>query len=64
MPALAVLLALIIGANFLWLMDRPESEAMRPSERIMFGEAYGYPGPTAEDVLETLVAVEDREDGR
>ena len=64
-PAMAMLLALIIGATLIWgnQPQNPGSQAMLPSERIVLGDVYEY-RPTADDVLETLVAVEDRENGR
>ena len=63
-PAMAMLLALIIGATFVW-NDRPQTGefALRPSEIVVIGEQYDA-GPTSDDVLETLVAVEDGENGR
>jgi hypothetical protein len=60
-----MLLALIIGATVIWNSNsqNPGELALRPSERIVLGDIYEYP-PTADDVLETLVVVEDRENGR
>jgi hypothetical protein len=67
-PAMAMLLALIIGATLLWSSARPRGASaqatMRPSERVMFNSFYDYPEPTADDVLETLVAVEEKENGK
>jgi predicted anti-sigma-YlaC factor YlaD len=61
-PAMAVLLLLIIGATLLW--NQPLSEtsqaSMRPRERVVFPDIYDYPAPTRDDVLETLVAVEEK----
>ena len=61
-PAMAVLLLLIIGATLLW--NQPPSDAsqaaVRPRERVMFSDYYDYPAPTRDDVLETLVAVEEK----
>jgi hypothetical protein len=61
-PAMAVLLLLIIGATLLW--NQPGSDisqvAVRPRERVMFSDYYDYPAPTRDDVLETLVAVEEK----
>jgi len=57
-----VLLILIIGATLLW--NQPVSDgsqaAVRPRERVMFSDYYDYPAPTRDDVLETLVAVEEK----
>lgn len=61
-PAMAVLLLLIIGATLLW--NQPVSDAsqaaVRPRERVMFSDYYDFPAPTRDDVLETLVAVEEK----
>jgi hypothetical protein len=61
-PAMAVLLLLIIGATLLW--NQPQSDtnqaAVRPRERVVFSDIYDYPAPTRDDVLETLVAVEEK----
>lgn len=61
-PAMAVLLLLIIGATLLW--NQPPSDtnqaAVRPRERVVFSDIYDYPAPTRDDVLETLVAVEEK----
>ena len=65
LPAMAMLLALIIGATVIW-NGSPQSQgeiAIRPNELIVLGDMYEY-RPTADDVLETLVVVEDRENGR
>jgi hypothetical protein len=61
-PAMALLLLLMIGATFLW--DHQPSDtsqaAVRPRERVMFSDMYDYPAPTRDDVLETLVALEEK----
>jgi hypothetical protein len=61
-PAMAVLLLLIVGATLLWNQPRPETSqaAVRPRERVVFSDMYDYPAPTRDDVLETLVAVEEK----
>jgi hypothetical protein len=67
-PAMAMLLALIIGPRLLWSSAPPRGASaqatVRPSERVMFNNFYDYPEPTADDVLETLVAVEEKENGK
>jgi anti-sigma factor RsiW len=65
-PAMAMLLALIIGATFVWNDGAPKQadSGLRPSELLVLGDQFGYPGATTDDVLETLVAVEERENGR
>jgi len=61
-PVMAVLLLLMIGATFLWNQQPPDTSqaAVRPRERVMFSDMYDYPAPTRDDVLETLVAVEEK----
>ena len=65
LPAMAMLLALIIGATFFWSRNSQNlgGVALAPSERIVLGDIYEY-RPTTDDVLETLVKVEERENGR
>ncbi|HSE38274.1 MAG TPA: hypothetical protein VLG74_13305 [Blastocatellia bacterium] len=69
-PAMAVLLLLMIGATVLWNQQPAEvnqvtsQAAVRPRERVIFPDIYDYPEPTRDDVLETLVAVEEKENGK
>ena len=66
-PAMAVLLLLIIGATYMWSGDVAQGTdrvALRPRERVMFSDMYDYPAPTRDDVLETLVAAEEKENGK
>ena len=66
-PAMAMLLLLIVGATLVWNQpsnNTNQAAALRPRERIMFSDMYDYPAPTSEDVLETLVAVEEKENGK
>ncbi len=60
-PAMALLLLLILGATLLWKQSPSGSQAavMRPRDKVMFNDMYDYPAPTRDDVLETLVAVEE-----
>jgi hypothetical protein len=73
-PAMAMLLLLIIGATLLW-RSAPANWNSSPSpggrvadiprrERIVMPDLYDYPAPTADDVLETLVAVEEKKNGK
>ncbi len=65
-PAMALLLLFIIGATFVW-DGRPssgEEASARPSERVLFNDIYDYPAPTADDILETLVAMEEQENAK
>jgi hypothetical protein len=66
-PAMAVLLLLMVGATLLWNQAPPpetSQAAVRPRERVVFPDMYDYPEPTRDDVLETLVAVEEKENGK
>ncbi|HJQ68189.1 MAG TPA: hypothetical protein VKA70_04420 [Blastocatellia bacterium] len=65
-PAMAVLLLLIIGATLLPKSAPAETNTaeIRPRERVLFNQLYDYPEPTPDDVLETLVAVEEKENGK
>jgi hypothetical protein len=62
LPAMAVLLLLMVGATLLWSQPPPETSqaAVRPRERVVFSDMYDYPAPTRDDVLETLVAIEEK----
>ncbi|MEK6323404.1 MAG: hypothetical protein AABN33_17330 [Acidobacteriota bacterium] len=62
LPAMAVLLLLMIGATLVWNQPPVDTSqaAVRPRERVMFSDMYDYPAPTRDDVLETLVAVEEK----
>jgi hypothetical protein len=66
-PAMALLLLMMIGATLLWnklpwnnRRQLETSAAVRPRERVMFPDMYDYPEPTQDDVLETLVAIEEK----
>jgi hypothetical protein len=74
-PAMAMLLILIIGATLLWNSAPSKwtgspapggqvAEGVPRRERIVFNDMYDYPAPTAEDVLETLVAAEEKKNGK
>ena len=66
-PAMAMLLILIIGASLLWNSAPPpggNNMAVPPGERVLFSDVYDLAQPTPDDVLETLVAVEDRTNGK
>jgi hypothetical protein len=62
LPAMAVLLVVIACATLFWEMAPGNNGlvALRPTERVVFNSMYDLPEPTRDDVLETLVAVEDR----
>ena len=61
-PAMAVLLLLIVGATLLWNQAPSDTNqaAVRPRERVVFSDIYDYPAPTRDDVLETLVVIEEK----
>ncbi|MEK6407285.1 MAG: hypothetical protein AABN34_10005 [Acidobacteriota bacterium] len=66
-PVMAVLLLVIIGATLMWRQppsDNISQAAVRPRERVVFPDMYDYPAPTRDDVLETLVAAEEKENGK
>jgi hypothetical protein len=73
-PAMAMLLLLIIGATLLWNTAPTKLNSSSASggrvaevprkERIVMSDLYDYPAPTADDVLETLVAVEEKKNGK
>ncbi len=65
-PAMAILLILIIGATLFFNNNASgiDQTALRPREIVIFNDIYDYPEPTPDDVLRTLVAVEERENGR
>jgi hypothetical protein len=71
MPVMAVLLLIIIGATLAWSIpesgsiERPTVSSQIPRrERIVFNDVYDVPAATADDVLETLVAVEEKENAK
>ena len=69
-PAMAMLLLLIIGATFAWnsapakVIPATAQNQIPRRERILLNDVYDVPAPTADDVLETLVAVEEKENGK
>lgn len=71
-PAMAMLLLIIIGATLVWNTDESSPNSKKPTasnqiprrERIVFNDVYDVPAPTADDVLETLVAVEEKENAK
>ena len=64
-PAMAVLLLLIVGATLFWNQPSDVNQvALRPRERVVFSDMYDLPAPTRDDVLETLVAIEEKENGK
>ena len=68
-PAMAMLLLLILGATyFVGDASSPgtalDLSSIRPSERILFSDVYDLSRPTSDDVLQTLVAFEEKENGR
>lgn len=70
-PAMAMLLLIIIGATLVSNIyestsnKRPTASNQIPRrERIVFNDVYDVPAPTADDVLETLVAVEEKENAK
>jgi predicted anti-sigma-YlaC factor YlaD len=69
LPAMAVLVLLMVGLTLLWNQPAETNQitsqaAVRPRERVVFPDMYDYPEPTQSDVLETLVVVEEQENGK
>lgn len=62
-PAMAILLILIIGAT-LFLNSKSPSIDQNGRDIVIFNDIYDYPEPTPDDVLQTMVAVEEKENGR
>ena len=63
LPAMAVLLLLMVGATLFWRQPptlETSQAAVRPRERVVFSDMYDYPAPTRDDVLETLVTIEEK----
>ncbi len=68
-PAMAtLLLLLILGATFMSSQSARQRETvantLSASERILYNDLYDYPDANAADVLETLVAVDEKENGK
>ena len=66
LPAMAILLLLIVGATLMWGSDGPVEEAQyrRPIDRlIVLPESENYQ-PSTDDVVESLVAIEEYANGR
>jgi hypothetical protein len=63
-PVMAVLLVVIIGATLIWKSAPKEHiqtvSEFRPRDKVIFNDIYEFPEPTRDDVLETLVAVEEK----
>lgn len=68
-PVMAVLLLIIIGATILWNSSPQKNRQIvvtefRPRDRVVFNDIYEFPEPTRDDVLETLVAVEEKKNDK
>jgi hypothetical protein len=62
-PVMAVLLLLMVGATLFWRQPptlETSQASVRPRERVVFSDMYDYPAPTRDDVLETLVVIEEK----
>jgi hypothetical protein len=57
MPLMALLLLLMIGASVLW-------KSAPPSGPSLAGNSYDFVEPTPDDVLDSLAAVEERDNGK
>jgi hypothetical protein len=66
-PIMAAVMAIILGASLFWRTNPvpQDRSGVRASDRFVFsGQVYEYPQPTRDDVIETLVAVEDQKNGK
>jgi hypothetical protein len=65
-PAMAMLLLLMIGATVLWDQGPQDGglSAEGPMDRLFLRDVYEYPEPTTDEVLDALVAVQERTNGR
>jgi|GEM_PF-1258538 len=67
-PAMAMLLLLIIGATLLWNsgvgVDKDRAPVVSQAPRRDRIDLFDDPAPIAEDVLDTLVAVEEKKNGK
>lgn len=62
-PIMAAVVMIILGASLLWRSNPVSTNrsGIKASDRfVLSGRVYEYPKPTADDVIETLVAVEDK----
>jgi hypothetical protein len=69
LPAMAMLLLLIIGATMVWNSPRLAGQdgasiASQPPPRRDRIDLFDDPAPIAEDVLDTLVAAEEKKNGK
>lgn len=62
-PAMALLLLLIISATFLW-RSVPPKEDQSPLGRNVLPRLYDDPAPSADDALDSLMAVEEKKNGK
>jgi len=67
-PAMAMLLLLIIGATLLWnsgaAIDKGRAPIASQAPRRDRLDLFDDPAPIAEDVLDTLVAIEEKKNGK
>src|SRR5262249_5655544 len=61
-PAMVVLVLLIVGATLFW-NGRP-GQGAGSTDPVLMNQVVEYPQPTTDDVLCTLLAVEDKKNGK
>jgi len=62
-PAMALLLLLIISATFLW-RSAPQKDNRALESRNALPRLYDDPAPSADDALDSLMAVEEKKNGK
>jgi len=66
-PIMAAVVVIILGASLFWRnspIPQDRSGVMVNDRFVLSGQVYEYPQPTRDDVIETLVAVEDQKNGK
>jgi hypothetical protein len=62
-PVMALLLVIIIGLTVFFPGRSADPGPVPAKERVVFNDIYEYPHPTQDDVFESLVAVEEKQNG-
>jgi hypothetical protein len=61
-PAMVALVLLIVGATLFW--NRAPNIQPGTNDPVLMNQVVEYPQPTSDDVLGTLLAVEDKKNGK
>lgn len=60
-PIMTAVMVIILGVSLFWRTTVAPQDTGQASDRFLFSpQVYEYPQPTRDDVIDTLVAVEDR----